>query len=408
MAKILLADDSAHAQRMGTKILSAEGHEVATVSNGQAAIKMLPEFAPDLIVADVFMPGKTGYEVCQFIKSDSKYAWIPVLLLVGKMEPYDPVEGHRVRADGVVTKPLESSDLLATVQNLLAAIKKPAPPPPEAEAELEAPIEDEIPIPVTAPLEMDIPQEIRNQPISLWGELLEPPAAPAEPAAVKRMAAEVSPIETAPWGSAFVEQPDTIHAEPPSRAPVAESTGIGGALAAALGTAGGEESAAAAPSSWKAEPAAVTEDDKKLFDPPPPDWQGLVSMVHEADEPPQQPESWEAEMERMGSRPEVESAAELSAASVASLESASPTAQTPPEPAGSSIISEPAEGVVSTPSLQGKSDSRTDSAELPAPTIAPLDYATVEQIVRETVEERMPEIIDRITKATGISFKKKG
>ena len=95
---ILLADDSRHAQRMGEKILAAEGHEVATASNGKAAIKMLQEFVPDLVVADVFMPGKTGYEVCEFLKSNPALSHIPVLLIVGAMEPFDPAEGRRVRA----------------------------------------------------------------------------------------------------------------------------------------------------------------------------------------------------------------------------------------------------------------------------------------------------------------------
>ena len=139
----------------------------------------------------------------------------------------------------------------------------------------------------------------------------------------------------------------------------------------------------------------MTEDDKKLFDPPPPDWQGLMSIVEEADESPQQPAMRATALGKKKSRPAVESGAELSAAPAALPESESPTAQTPPGPEGPSI-SEPTEGVVSSPSLKGNSDSRTDSAELPAPTIAPLDYATVEQIVRETVEELMPEIVDRI------------
>ena len=125
MAKILLADDSDITQRMGAQILSAEGHEVTTVSNGQAAIKMLHEFSPDLIVADVFMPGKSGYELCEFVKSDPESSWIPVLLIVAPMEPYDKTEGYRVKADGLVTKPLNESNLVETVQALLASAKRP-------------------------------------------------------------------------------------------------------------------------------------------------------------------------------------------------------------------------------------------------------------------------------------------
>ena len=111
MAKILLADHSAIAQRMGKEILSAKGFEVSTVSNGQAAAKILKQFAPDLVLADVFMPGRNGYELCQLVKSDPDLQHVPVVLLIGKMEPYDEIEGRKVRADAVITKPLESSSL---------------------------------------------------------------------------------------------------------------------------------------------------------------------------------------------------------------------------------------------------------------------------------------------------------
>ena len=417
MARILLADDSAHAQRMGTKILSAEGHEVTAVSNGQAALKTLKNFTPDLVVADVFMPGKTGYEVCQFIKSDPKLRRIPVVLIVGKMEPYDPTEGQRVHADGVVTKPLEASNLVAIVEQLLKSAKKSAPPPPApqpkapAEPEPEPEAQEDMAAPITTPIppptELEIPEEMRQQPVSLIGDLHEPPAAPAAAEEVAGLAAEASILEAGPAEAVPGEQPAAAEVEPLFPVSEAESAGIGEALTAVLATSGGEESAPAAPSSWTAESAAVTEDDKKLFDPQPPDWQGLVSMVQEADEHPQQPATLAAGMGMMGSPPDVESAAGLSAAPVASAEREFSTPQTLLRPERTTN-SESAEGIMSSPPLQEKSVSPADSVELPAPKIAPLDYATVEQIVRETVEELMPEIVDRIAKATGISFEKKG
>lgn len=421
MAKILLADDSAHAQRMGARILSAEGHQVTTVSNGQAAIKMLSELTPDLIVADVFMPGKTGYEVCEFVKSDSKYDWIPVLLLVGKMEPYDPVEGQRVRANAVVTKPLESSDLVAVVQTLLAAVKRPPPPPPptakverpatEPRPQPEASIEDEITTPITTPVQLEIPEEIRQQPVSMVGELLEPPVAPPAAAEIKGPTTELTSPEAAPVEAASREQPDTVPVQE------TESAQIEQPLAAVPGASEREPSAdseipiqefaPAPPPSWTAEPAAVTEDDKKLFEPPPPDWQGLVSMVEEEGEHEQFPAVATAGMERTGSQPDAESATALSAASVAAAETEFPSAGTLLRPEGN-LDSEAAERkVLSSPAI-AKAVSPTDSVDLPAPAIAPLDYATVEQIVRETVEELMPQIMDRIAQVTGIPFARKG
>ena len=116
--KILLADDSATAQNMGKKILVEAGYEVVAVSNGAAAVKKIAEQKPDMIVLDVYMPGYTGLEVCERVKSAIETTKIPVLLTVGKMEHFLPEEGARVKADGVIVKPFEASDLLAAVQKL--------------------------------------------------------------------------------------------------------------------------------------------------------------------------------------------------------------------------------------------------------------------------------------------------
>jgi len=116
--KILLADDSMTAQNMGKKILTEAGYEVVAVSNGAAAVKKIAEHKPDVVVLDVYMPGYTGLEVCERVKSAIETTKIPVLLTVGKMEPFKPEEGARVKADGVIVKPFEASDLLAAVQKL--------------------------------------------------------------------------------------------------------------------------------------------------------------------------------------------------------------------------------------------------------------------------------------------------
>jgi len=116
--KILLADDSVTAQNMGKKILSEAGHEVVTVSNGAAAAKKISEVKPDLVLLDVFMPGYSGLELCEKLRKSSDTAKLPVLLTVGRMEPYSPQEGARVKADGVIVKPFESSDLIAAVDRL--------------------------------------------------------------------------------------------------------------------------------------------------------------------------------------------------------------------------------------------------------------------------------------------------
>ncbi len=116
--KILLADDSVTAQNMGRRILSDAGYEVITVNNGAAALKKISEVRPDLIVLDVYMPGYGGLEVCQRIKESPDTARIPVLLTVGKMEPFKADEARRVRADGHIIKPFEASELLTALTKL--------------------------------------------------------------------------------------------------------------------------------------------------------------------------------------------------------------------------------------------------------------------------------------------------
>ena len=116
--KILLADDSVTAQNMGRKILADAGYEVITVNNGSAALKKIAENKPDLIVLDVYMPGYSGLEVCQRLKEAQETARIPVLLTVGKLEPFKPEEAQRVRAEGFIVKPFEASELLSALSKL--------------------------------------------------------------------------------------------------------------------------------------------------------------------------------------------------------------------------------------------------------------------------------------------------
>lgn len=116
--KILLADDSVTAQNMGRKILADAGYEVIAVNNGSAALKKIAELKPDLVILDVYMPGYSGLEVCQRLKESQDTARIPVLLSVGKLEPFKPEEAQRVKADGYIVKPFEASELLSALSKL--------------------------------------------------------------------------------------------------------------------------------------------------------------------------------------------------------------------------------------------------------------------------------------------------
>jgi CheY-like chemotaxis protein len=116
--KILLADDSVTAQNMGRKILADAGYEVIAVNNGSAALKKIAELKPDLVILDVYMPGYSGLEVCQRLKESPETARIPVLLTVGKLEPFKPQEAQRVGAEGFIVKPFEASELLSALSKL--------------------------------------------------------------------------------------------------------------------------------------------------------------------------------------------------------------------------------------------------------------------------------------------------
>lgn len=106
--KLLLADDSITIQKVVALTFADEGVEVVSVSNGRDAIDKLAEFRPDVVLADVFMPQLSGYEVCEYIKQNDQLKHIPVMLLVGSFEPFDEAEARRVGADDTLTKPFQS------------------------------------------------------------------------------------------------------------------------------------------------------------------------------------------------------------------------------------------------------------------------------------------------------------
>lgn len=119
MSRILLADDSPHAQRMGERILADEGYEVVTVSDGDSALVRLEDVDPDLVVADLVMPNRTGYEICQYVKISPRHRHTKVILTAGAQDAVDDAEVKRVGADGFLRKPFEASVLLAAVKPLV-------------------------------------------------------------------------------------------------------------------------------------------------------------------------------------------------------------------------------------------------------------------------------------------------
>ncbi len=120
MAKILVADDNSNIQKMVGLALKDQGIDVVAVGNGEAAVRKISDIKPDLVLADVFMPVRNGYEVCRYVKEDATLSHIPVILLVGAFDPLDEQEAQRVGADGVLKKPFVPPDpLISMVKSAL-------------------------------------------------------------------------------------------------------------------------------------------------------------------------------------------------------------------------------------------------------------------------------------------------
>ena len=241
MAKILVADDNSNIQKMVGLALKDQGIDVVAVGNGEAAVRKISDVKPDLVLADVFMPVRNGYEVCRYVKEDSALSHIPVILLVGAFDPLDEQEAQRVGADGVLKKPFVPPDpLISMVKSALtragvAIGNEPAPekapevaaapaakellnagvssklaalsgtPIPEAEAE---PME-EFPAPASG-----VKIAAGSEPVA-FGSLLETPEAEDDMAFVSKPIEELEQARN--WGSG--EETDEVEEEEEEEAP---------------------------------------------------------------------------------------------------------------------------------------------------------------------------------------------
>jgi len=124
MTRILLADDSPHAQRMGERILREEGYEVVTVTDGQTALMRLTDVDPDIVFADASLPRYSGYEICREIKTRPRHSHVRVILTAGLLENFDEAQASAVKCDAVLKKPFEASAVLTTLKPLVEAAAK--------------------------------------------------------------------------------------------------------------------------------------------------------------------------------------------------------------------------------------------------------------------------------------------
>jgi CheY-like chemotaxis protein len=163
--KILLADDSITIQKVVELTFSDGDYEVTAVNNGAKAIQKLSEMRPDIVLSDIIMPEKNGYEVCEFIKSHPEFRSIPVVLLTGTFEPFDPERAEKAGCDAVVTKPFESQSLIHKIDELINASRSAAAASPQNHA-VAAPAADLFAATPAAP------------PVAAWPPPTAPPPAP--------------------------------------------------------------------------------------------------------------------------------------------------------------------------------------------------------------------------------------
>jgi CheY-like chemotaxis protein len=142
--KLLLADDSITIQKVIQITFAHEDYELTITGNGDAALAKAQEIMPDLIMTDIYMPGKNGYELTHAIKQDPALRHVPVLLLTGSFEPFDEDKARSCKADGWIEKPFESQSLIDKVAELLSAAQ-PVPETTAAVADSEPFVDDDEP-----------------------------------------------------------------------------------------------------------------------------------------------------------------------------------------------------------------------------------------------------------------------
>ncbi|HEX5544850.1 MAG TPA: response regulator, partial [Nitrospira sp.] len=128
MPKILIADDSIAVRKVAERLLTEAGLGVTLAANGEEALAYLAKERPDVVVSDVIMPDKSGYEVCAFIRENAALAATPVLLISGIVNDEVTRQADSCRADGVLKKPFQGTSLKDRVLELIA--KRLGPPSP--------------------------------------------------------------------------------------------------------------------------------------------------------------------------------------------------------------------------------------------------------------------------------------
>lgn len=119
--KILVVEDSPTTRRQITEILEGAGYEVITAADGEVALELVREHHPELVVLDIVLPKKNGYQVCRNIKADPELA-IKIMMLTAKDQEKDRIWGQRQGADGYLSKPVDADELINAVAGMISVV----------------------------------------------------------------------------------------------------------------------------------------------------------------------------------------------------------------------------------------------------------------------------------------------
>lgn len=119
MSRILLADDNPQALRLGEQILRTQGIEVVSVTDGAVALRRLADVDPDLLIVDVFLPTKSGFDLARLLRSQDQYRHLPIVFAAAPADKFEDQDARNAGADVILKKPFEASALLAAIQPLL-------------------------------------------------------------------------------------------------------------------------------------------------------------------------------------------------------------------------------------------------------------------------------------------------
>lgn len=118
--KILIVDDEPNIVLSLEFLMKREGFQVAVAADGEAALAQVETFNPDLMLLDVMMPKKSGYEVCEILRADPARSAMKIVMLTAKGRDTEVAKGMGLGADAYVTKPFSNKELVSQIKNLLA------------------------------------------------------------------------------------------------------------------------------------------------------------------------------------------------------------------------------------------------------------------------------------------------